>query len=137
MTDHEPQHRAGDDDYGMDESVVGRLNPMLSNNAYDKLKWIAQILLPALGTLYFTVAQIYSLPYGEEVVGTIVAVDAFLGVVLGLASSSYTQETEGKLIGFIDVEETKDGKRMQLNFPSEDPHDIAKHDKVTFKVRRN
>jgi hypothetical protein len=137
VSEYEPQHRAGDDDYGVEGSVVGRLNPMLSDAAYDKLKWVAQILLPALGTLYFTVAQIYGLPYAEQVVGTIVAVDAFLGVVLGLSSASYTKETEGKMIGFIDVEETQDGKKMKLNFPSEDPHDIVNHDKVTFKVRKN
>ena len=58
----------------------------LSNKTYDTLKWIAQYLLPALGTLYFSVSQIWGLPYGEEIVGTITAVDTFLGVLLGLSS---------------------------------------------------
>ena len=62
---------------------------MLSNRAYDILKWIAQLLLPALGTLYFALAGIWGFPYGEEVVGTITAVDTFLGVVLGISTKVY------------------------------------------------
>lgn len=63
----------------------------LSNNAYDVLKWIAQILLPAIGTLYFAVAKIWGLPYPAEIVGTITAVDAFLGAVLGISTKNYNK----------------------------------------------
>lgn len=62
---------------------------MMNNKVYDVLKWIAQYFLPAVGTLYFGLAGIWNLPYGEEVVGTITAVDTFLGVLLGIASSAY------------------------------------------------
>lgn len=61
----------------------------MSNKVYDILKWIALIVLPALGTLYFAVAQIWGLPYGEEVVGTITAIDAFLGALLGVSNATY------------------------------------------------
>lgn len=61
----------------------------MSDKLYDKLKWVAQILLPALGVLYFALAGIWDFPYGEEIVGTITAVDAFLGVVLGISSKQY------------------------------------------------
>ena len=61
----------------------------ISNKTYDVLKWIAQYLLPALGTLYFALAGIWGLPYGEQVVGTITAVDTFLGVVLGISTATY------------------------------------------------
>ena len=61
----------------------------LTNKTYDRLKWIAQYLLPALGTMYFTVSGIWGLPYGEQVVGTITAVDTFLGVVLGVSAAEY------------------------------------------------
>ena len=64
---------------------------MLSNKAYDTLKWIAKYLLPALGTLYFALAGIWSFPYGEEVVGTITAVDTFLGVLLGISTAQYNK----------------------------------------------
>lgn len=70
---------------------------MLSNKVYDILKWIAQFLLPAAGTLYFALAGIWNFPYGEEVVGTITAVDTFLGVLLGISSVQYNkQETVGE-----------------------------------------
>jgi len=66
---------------------------MLSNKVYDVLKWIALYLLPALGTLYFALAGIWSFPYGEEVVGTITAVDTFLGVLLGISTAQYNKGT--------------------------------------------
>lgn len=61
----------------------------LSNEMYDKLKWIAQILLPALGTFYYALASIWNLPYCEQVVGTITAVDAFLGALLQISTKNY------------------------------------------------
>lgn len=63
----------------------------MSNKVYDVLKWIAMYLLPALGTLYFTMAGIWGLPYGEQVVGSITAVDTFLGVLLGISSAQYNK----------------------------------------------
>ena len=67
----------------------------LSNTTYDILKWIATLLLPALGTLYFALASIWGFPYGEQIVGTITAVDAFLGVILGISTSSYKKMDVG------------------------------------------
>lgn len=64
---------------------------MLSNKVYDVLKWIAQLLLPALGALYFALSQIWGFPYGEEIVGTIAAVDTFLGVILGISTAQYNK----------------------------------------------
>lgn len=61
----------------------------MDNKVYDVLKWIAQILLPAIGALYFALAQIWGLPYAEQIVGTITAVDAFLGVLLGISTNYY------------------------------------------------
>lgn len=69
----------------------------LSNKMYDMLKWVAQYLLPALGTLYFALAGIWGFPYGEEVVGTITAIDTFLGVLLGI-STNYYNKTQSNLI---------------------------------------
>ena len=61
----------------------------MSNETYDKLKFVAQILLPALGTLYFALSAIWGLPYGEQIVGTITAIDAFLGACLGISTKQY------------------------------------------------
>lgn len=67
-----------------------------SNKTYDLLKWIAQYLLPAAGTLYFALAGIWGFPFGEQIVGTITAVDTFLGVILGISSMQYDKESTGK-----------------------------------------
>ena len=64
----------------------------MSNRTYDILKWIAMVLLPALGTLYFALAGIWEFPYGEEIVGTITALDTFLGVLLGISTAQYNRE---------------------------------------------
>ncbi len=66
----------------------------MSNKVYDVLKFIAQILLPAIGTLYFALARIWDLPYPEQIVGTITAVDAFLGALLGISTMQYKKAAE-------------------------------------------
>lgn len=68
----------------------------LSNKVYDILKFIAQIVLPALGTLYFTLSQIWGLPYGEQIVGTITAIDTFLGALLKISTSKYISDLESR-----------------------------------------
>lgn len=64
----------------------------MSNKVYDILKYFAQIVLPALGTLYFALSGIWNLPCCEQVVGTITAFDAFLGALLMLSSNSYNKK---------------------------------------------
>lgn len=66
----------------------------MSNKTYDVLKYIAQIALPAIGTLYFALARIWALPYAEEIVGTISAVDVFLGAILGISTANYNKQQE-------------------------------------------
>ena len=64
----------------------------MSNKVYDVLKYIALILLPALGALYFALAKIWAFPYATEIVGTISAVDAFLGALLKISTDQYNRE---------------------------------------------
>ena len=66
----------------------------MSNKVYDVLKYIAQIVLPALGTLYFALAKIWGFPYGAEIVGTMSAVDAFLGALLKISTDQYNKEQQ-------------------------------------------
>ena len=67
----------------------------LTNKTYDIIKWIAMVVLPAIATLYFAFAGIWGLPYGEEIVGTITAIDTFLGAILGISTAQYNK-TEKK-----------------------------------------
>lgn len=69
----------------------------MSNKTYDILKWITTVVLPGIGTLYFALAGIWGFPYGEKVVGTITAIDTFLGVLIGVASSTYHKELENEV----------------------------------------
>ena len=63
----------------------------MSNKVYDVLKFIAQIVLPALATFYLTIAGIWSLPFGEEISGTIMAIDTLLGACLMISSNNYNK----------------------------------------------
>lgn len=63
----------------------------MSNKTYDLLVWIAQVVLPAIGTLYAALAGIWGFPYGEEIVGTILAVDTFLGAILKISNIQYNK----------------------------------------------
>lgn len=67
------------------------MTPVLSDKAYAIMKWIAMVVLPAIGTLYFTLSGIWGFPYGEQIVGTITAVDMFLGALLGISEAQYNK----------------------------------------------
>lgn len=64
----------------------------LKNGTYDFLKWVALVVLPASATLYFALSGIWGFPYGEQIVGTITALDTFLGALLGISSINYHKE---------------------------------------------
>lgn len=74
-----------------------------NEKTYDTLKYIALVALPALGTLYFALATIWSLPYGEQIVGTITAIDTFLGALLQISNNKYNE-----IVQEFDAEEDKD-----------------------------
>lgn len=67
---------------------------LMSNKTYDVLKFIALTVLHALATLYGALAQIWQLPYGKEIPLTIMAIDTFLGVLLGISSKKYNEDKE-------------------------------------------
>lgn len=105
----------------------------MANSLYDKLKFIAQVLLPALGTLYFTLAGIWNLPAAESVVGTVVAIDTFLGVILHISTGRYNTATEKSKTGDIVITE-KDGKKVFSLELTGDPNELEKQPLITFKV---
>ena len=59
------------------------------DKVYDILKWICMICLPAIATLWFTLGKIWGFPYLAEVEGTIVAIDTFLGTLIGVSTIAY------------------------------------------------
>lgn len=66
----------------------------LPNKAYDVVKWIVVIVLPAIATLYSVLSPVWGWPYKDEIVTTITAVDTFLGAVLCISTLSYNKENE-------------------------------------------
>lgn len=65
----------------------------MSNKVYDILKWVALIVLPALGAAYAGLAIIWGFPYGEQIVGTVGIVETFLGAVLQISNASYKKKS--------------------------------------------
>lgn len=113
----------------MSKHMAKNNGEMFSNNTYDILKWIAQILLPSLGTLYFTISNLWNLPFANEVIGTITAIDTFLGFLLQKSSASY----QGDGVMLVDKSDDDiDVYRMELNGPVES---LGDKDSVTFKVK--
>lgn len=113
----------------MSKHMAKNNGEMFSNNTYDILKWIAQILLPSLGTLYFTLSSLWNLPFTNEVIGTITAVDTFLGFLLERSSAKY----QGDGVMLVDKsDDDVDVYRMELNGPVES---LGDKNSVTFKVK--
>lgn len=63
----------------------------LNDKIYNILKWVALCVLPAISTLYFALSGIWGFPYGEQIVGTIAAVNTFLGALLGISTVQYSK----------------------------------------------
>lgn len=97
----------------------------MNKRTYDVLKFVAQVLLPALGTLYFAVAGIWGLPNPEGVVGTVVAVDTFLGVLLHSSTKGWKKKNYGG--------EIVQGEKTSFQF-EKDPGDFDTGQEVLFKV---
>lgn len=105
-----------------------------TNRLYDRLKFVAVILLPALGTLYFALAQIWGLPKVIEVIGTISALDTFLGFVLHISTNSYYKNGQN-FDGTMHVNETDTATQFQLELNS-DPADLPGKHSVKFNVNK-
>ena len=121
------------------EPVIGdsppSANTWLSNSVYDKLKFLTQIVLPGIGTLYFTLSGIWHFPNPEEVVGTIVAVTAFLGLFLGASTKQY-MNTDARFDGTINVSPDPDDENATNLNVQLDPAAIVDKDEVVVKVNK-
>ena len=106
-------------------------NPMLSDSLYSKLEWLARVALPALATLYLALSTIWGFSYGPEVVGTIVAVDTFLGVFIGFAQKSY-DASDAKYNGSVVVTPGQNGSSLLSDLVLDT--DPGKMSKMVLKV---
>lgn len=110
--------------------------PMLTSTQYELLKKLVQIVLPAVASLYFSLAQIWGLPAAEQVVGTLALFATFFGILLTLSSWSYhavEARTDGEIVVMID----ETGKKIYSLELDSDPNDLDSKELVKFKVKPN
>ena len=108
---------------------------LLHGRVYDVLKWIVQIVLPAIATLYFALAQIWGLPKAEEVIGSIASITIFLGAILGISTAAYNR-SDNKYDGQIIISQTDEKKLYNLEL-SGDPETLDTKQSVLFKIQSN
>lgn len=109
----------------------------MSKELYDGTKFAAQVVIPALGTLYFALASIWGLQDTAQVVGTLTALDTFLGILLGISTSGFNKTAAASLgDGNLVVDTTdpsKDTYSLELTTPLEE---LAGKDSITLKVTK-
>lgn len=111
--------------------------PMLSDGAYNVVKKSATIVLPALSALYIALAQIWDLPHVEEVVGTLTALNTFIGVIVQISKKSY-YASNAPYVGEIKVEDSEDGSRKVFSLVvNGHPEDLENMDIATFKINND
>lgn len=124
--DYVPEHRA--------EEPTS--HGLMSDTLYDRLKFLAMVVLPALTVLYLSLAPLWGLPKQEEVAGSIAALDVFLGALLGLSSRKHNADPSryaGKVIYTRELDEN--GNPNVLMVPEEDPGKWEGKKEVTFKIQ--
>ena len=82
----------------------------LSNETYDRLKWLALVFVPAFEVFILTVGKIWGVPYYSEIGATVAAVGVFLAAILGVSSHNYYNQEENDDSG-EDGEEAEDEDR--------------------------
>lgn len=102
----------------------------ISNKTYDVLSNTVKLVLPAFGTLYFTLASVWGLPYGDQVVGSLAAIATFLGIALAVLKRGWTAEMDGSIV--VDqTDPAKDVYSIELNAPLEE---LTASNSVSLKV---
>lgn len=116
----------------MSESSHAKPTPMLSNSAYNVVKKSATIVFPALSALYIAIAQIWNLGHVDQVVGTLAALNTFLGVIIQLSKKSY-YASNAPYVGEIQVK--NDGAKKVFSLVVDgDPEELENMTSANFKI---
>lgn len=102
---------------------------MITGKLYDYMKWAAQVVLPATGTLYVGLAALWGLPEPQAVAGTILAVDTFLGVLLGVSQVNYGKQISEGVMHVYETENT-----ISHSLVVEDPETLGEMKEVRLRV---
>lgn len=107
---------------------------MLTGATYDFVNRLARLILPAVGALYLALSQIWGLPGAEKVVGSIVAVNVFLGAVVTVSANRY-KNSDAKFDGVMEVAEGESASKYNLVL-NDHPETLKDKDQIVFKVNK-
>jgi hypothetical protein len=62
---------------------------ILNDKTYNIIKWVLLTVVPALNILISTLCALYGWTWGNIVIGTIDAIAAFVGAIIGVGSIKY------------------------------------------------
>lgn len=105
----------------------------ISDALYNRLKWATQYLLPAVAVFYVSISEIWDLGHGAQVLGTIAAVEALMGVVLGLSSRAYNHDEQRFDGAVIETGDPNSPHSLEFAAPLSE---LTKKDEITLKVQR-
>lgn len=108
---------------------------ILPGKLYEALKWVSLVVIPAAGTLYLTLSIVWGLPFGDQVAKTAIAVEAFLGIVLGISTLQYNA-SEAKYDGALNVDVNDEGTKVFSLDLGSDPEELDQKDQLIFKVNK-
>lgn len=103
----------------------------VNNKVYDIMKWIVTIIIPAIITLYSSLASIWGMPYSEQIIATLAAIDIFLGVIMKISSKEYNKNLDGVLY----IDKTSDEETSKYLFSIDDLDDVDKKDHIVVKIK--
>ena len=121
-------------DFGTAPSPTQTPTPLFGNKLYDRLKYIALVILPALSALYFGLGEIWGLPKVTEVIGTIAVIDTVLGVLLRSSNQNY-KKSDSRFDGTINKIEGEESTLYSLNLDGDPEKVLSEKDEILFKVR--
>lgn len=106
----------------------------MSNKVYDFLKWAVLIAIPAFGTFYQIMANVWHLPAANEVATTCLALATLLGALIGVATVNYNK-SDSKFDGTLQITNAADPTvPTNYNFNVGDLDALEQKGEVTLKV---
>lgn len=112
----------------------------MDNKTYDRLKFTALVVLPGLSALYYTVAQVWGLPYAEQVMASVAGLDTFLGLILRKSSKDYHENApipDAEFMGHLTIMQDVDGQPLKIQMDPKDEYPVFTEGRaVQFMVRR-
>lgn len=107
--------------------------PLLSNKAYNLIKAIVQLLIPAASSLYLLLSGLWGLPFAQQIVGTLSGLATFLGVLLRISTKSY-DNSDAKYDGKVLIVDDEDGPKLFSLELNGNPLDLEKKKSISFKI---